>query len=213
MRLEIEAALARNIRIIPILIDTAKMPRADQLPASMAGLTRRQALTLSPGQFDYDTSRLLRVLDATLAELRTAQPGVGPTPPSPQEPRNQNPKEATQEPDERKSTDWKADLVSRSSAEALFRIYAGPRRFFLYIKRGSSLTPNALFINGERLPTSKDFERAVFSITDEYGEIDIDFKMTRAYFTEAFLNGLSFGTLRRIGRIRIAVDNVIVYEE
>jgi hypothetical protein len=72
VRLEIEAALTRNVRVIPILVDEATMPRADQLPPSLAGLVRRQALELSPARFDFDTSRLLKVLDRTLAEVRTA---------------------------------------------------------------------------------------------------------------------------------------------
>jgi hypothetical protein len=73
VRVEIEAALTRNVRVIPILVDGARMPRADELPASMARLVRRQALELSPSRFDFDTSRLLKVLDTTLAEVRTAQ--------------------------------------------------------------------------------------------------------------------------------------------
>jgi hypothetical protein len=43
VRLEIGAALSRNIRVIPILIDGATMPRAAQLPSSLAGLVDRQA--------------------------------------------------------------------------------------------------------------------------------------------------------------------------
>ena len=44
------------------------MPRADELPPSLARLVRRQALELSPARFDYDISRLLRVLDRSLTE-------------------------------------------------------------------------------------------------------------------------------------------------
>ena len=73
VRLEIEAALTRNVRVIPILVDGARMPRAAELPASLAELARRQALELSPARFNFDTSRLLRVLDRTLADVRTAQ--------------------------------------------------------------------------------------------------------------------------------------------
>jgi TIR domain len=69
VRLEIEAALTRNVRIIPILVDGAGMPHADELPA---GLVHRQALELSPSRFEYDTSRLIKVLDTTLANVRTA---------------------------------------------------------------------------------------------------------------------------------------------
>jgi hypothetical protein len=73
VRLEIEAALSRRVRVIPILVDGARMPRADELPESLATLERRQALELSPARFTFDTGRLLKVLDRTLAELRTAQ--------------------------------------------------------------------------------------------------------------------------------------------
>jgi hypothetical protein len=76
VRLEIEAALSRDVRVIPILVDGARMPRAEELPGSLAGLVRRQALELSPARFEFDTGRLLKVLDWTLAEVRTAQDDV-----------------------------------------------------------------------------------------------------------------------------------------
>jgi len=66
LRLEIETALTRGVRVIPVLVDGARMPRAAELPASLEKLTRRQALVLSPASFTADTSRLLKVLDATL---------------------------------------------------------------------------------------------------------------------------------------------------
>src|SRR5260370_36365502 len=50
VRLEIEAALTRGVRIIPILVDGALMPHEDQLPESLAPLARRQALELSPNR-------------------------------------------------------------------------------------------------------------------------------------------------------------------
>jgi TIR domain-containing protein len=68
VRLEIETALKRKIRIIPVLFEGARLPRAGELPASLARLVRRQALELSPSRFDADIAKLLRVLDATLAE-------------------------------------------------------------------------------------------------------------------------------------------------
>ena len=68
VRLEIEAALTRNVRVIPILVEAAQMPRADELPASLAKLPRRQALELSSSRFGSDTQRLLRTLDRTLTE-------------------------------------------------------------------------------------------------------------------------------------------------
>jgi hypothetical protein len=71
VRLEIEAALTRNVRVIPILVDGASMPDAAELPKSLARLVRRQALELSPSRFASDTGRLLSVLERTLVEVRT----------------------------------------------------------------------------------------------------------------------------------------------
>jgi hypothetical protein len=66
VRREIEAAWQRDIRVIPILVDGATMPRTEQLPPSLVKLTRHQALELSP--YRFDTDRLLRVLDKTVSE-------------------------------------------------------------------------------------------------------------------------------------------------
>jgi hypothetical protein len=70
VRLEIEAAFTRGVRVIPILVDGALMPRADQLPESLAPLVRRQALELSPNRFGSDFQRLLPVLNRTIAAAR-----------------------------------------------------------------------------------------------------------------------------------------------
>jgi len=82
VRLEIEAALTRDVRVIPVLVDGARMPRVADLPATLAKLVRRQALELSPSRFDFDTGRLLRVLDSSLAEAQARQAGTGPKSPS-----------------------------------------------------------------------------------------------------------------------------------
>lgn len=81
VRLEIEAALSRNVRVIPVLVEGARMPRADELPPSLVNLVRRQAVELSPSHFATDVDRLLRVLDRTLEE---AVSGRGPASPGPE---------------------------------------------------------------------------------------------------------------------------------
>jgi hypothetical protein len=68
VRLEVETALQRDVRVIPILVQGATLPRAEQLPVSLRKLVRRQALELSPNQFEYDTTRLLRVVEETIAQ-------------------------------------------------------------------------------------------------------------------------------------------------
>lgn len=75
VRLEIEVALERNIRVIPILVDGASLPSVEELPATLVKLVRRQTLELSPSRFEYDTNRLLKILNKTLG----GGAGDGPT--------------------------------------------------------------------------------------------------------------------------------------
>jgi hypothetical protein len=70
VRLEIEAALTRGVRVIPVLVDGARMPRPDRLPACLAPLARRQAVELSHARFTADLAGLLNVLEK---ELRPVQ--------------------------------------------------------------------------------------------------------------------------------------------
>ena len=88
VRVEIEAALSRDVLVIPILIGRASMPQEHELPAGLAKLVRRQALELSPNRFDFDTGRLFQVLDSTLADMgaRNATTQVMATASDPPEP-------------------------------------------------------------------------------------------------------------------------------
>lgn len=74
-RLEVESALARDVRVIPVLLQDAKMPEPEDLPESLAPLARRHAIELSDERWDYDVGRLIEVLDRTI--------GGGPPPPPP----------------------------------------------------------------------------------------------------------------------------------
>ena len=66
-RLEVETALTRqDVRVIPVLVQDAKMPEPEELPPSLQPLARRHAIELSDERWDYDVGRLLEVLDRTL---------------------------------------------------------------------------------------------------------------------------------------------------
>ena len=73
VRLEIETALNRGVRIIPVLVDGARMPTADELPLSLRSLARRQAISLNPASLA--TRGLIAVLKTVLAheEIVTGQ--------------------------------------------------------------------------------------------------------------------------------------------
>jgi len=59
VRIEIEKGLARHIRLLPVLIDTAPMPTHADLPSAMAPLATVQALVLSDSRWQYDMSQLV----------------------------------------------------------------------------------------------------------------------------------------------------------
>jgi hypothetical protein len=58
--IEIATALARGIRVIPVLIDGASMPRAEELPDSLKALARRNAVEVRNTQFGRDVGVVTR---------------------------------------------------------------------------------------------------------------------------------------------------------
>ena len=63
VRVEIETALQRDIRVVPVLIDGAVLPQAADLPPSLRPLIRRQALELSHTSFRSQVSHLIAAAD------------------------------------------------------------------------------------------------------------------------------------------------------
>lgn len=63
VRLEIEAALQRGIRVIPLLVGDAPMPSRGDLPDSIADFAQRQAHELSEKRWDFDVKCLVKTLD------------------------------------------------------------------------------------------------------------------------------------------------------
>ncbi|MGQ0697436.1 MAG: ankyrin repeat domain-containing protein [Panacagrimonas sp.] len=65
VRLEIAGALARGARVIPVLLQGARLPQAQELPPDLAGLPRRNAVELRDAQFISDAEALMRSIDAS----------------------------------------------------------------------------------------------------------------------------------------------------
>jgi TIR domain-containing protein len=105
VRLEIEAALNRDVRVIPVLVAGGVMPTSRELPQSLAPLTRRNALEMSDTHWDYDIDRLL---DALSRIEREKEASLEP----------QRAREAAE--DERRS------LAAAASAEAARPVVGGP---------------------------------------------------------------------------------------
>ena len=66
VRLEIEAALARDVRVVPVLIGGVGMPSEADLPQSLQPLARRQAVVINHSSFSRDMEALIKVLDQDL---------------------------------------------------------------------------------------------------------------------------------------------------
>ena len=66
VRREIATALKRDIRVIPVLVDGASMPRATELPDDLKPLVRRNALQVTDTGFDDDCRRLVDAIEQVL---------------------------------------------------------------------------------------------------------------------------------------------------
>jgi TIR domain len=62
VRIEIGAALQRSIPVIPLLLDGAKIPKADELPEDLKELALRNGMEIRHASFQDDMNRLLRGL-------------------------------------------------------------------------------------------------------------------------------------------------------
>lgn len=70
IRLEIATALKRNIRVIPVLVDGARMPKTAQLPEDLKPLARRNAHEISNTRWNYDVEELVKILEKDIGPSR-----------------------------------------------------------------------------------------------------------------------------------------------
>jgi formylglycine-generating enzyme required for sulfatase activity len=70
VRFEIAQALTRDIPILPVLVDGAKMPRTTQLPENLMELTRFQALPLRTESVTQDAATIAARLKSLLEKRR-----------------------------------------------------------------------------------------------------------------------------------------------
>ena len=68
--IEIAAALARNIRVIPVLVDGARTPKADRLPDPVKPLVRRNAVEVRNTHFGRDAEALANKVREALTVAR-----------------------------------------------------------------------------------------------------------------------------------------------
>lgn len=77
VRLEVETALGRGVRVIPVLVQGAEMPTEDALPGPLAKLARRNAIEVSDSRWSFDVDRLADAVEEALAQEPTKPPESG----------------------------------------------------------------------------------------------------------------------------------------
>jgi hypothetical protein len=80
VRLEIAAALRREVAVIPVLIDDAEMPDKAELPEDLRPLATRQGMTLDFRRFDAEVGRLVAFLRRTLQREQAEAGFASPAP-------------------------------------------------------------------------------------------------------------------------------------
>jgi hypothetical protein len=70
VRTEIREALARQIKVIPVLVSGTRMPSPEQLPDDIRAVTTRNALSLRHESFDDDTENIVSAIRGTDAPER-----------------------------------------------------------------------------------------------------------------------------------------------
>lgn len=75
VRVEIGTALARGMRVIPILVGGAVIPRVDELPDDLVALSLRQAYLVTDVRFHADVDALIRFLRSLDGSRRGAVSG------------------------------------------------------------------------------------------------------------------------------------------
>ena len=84
VRVEVTAAFERgDVRVIPVLVGGAPPPKKDDLPPDLSPLTRRHALEVTDGRWDYDLGVLVKTITRVFAapESPAREAEVTPTEP------------------------------------------------------------------------------------------------------------------------------------
>jgi hypothetical protein len=77
-RVEVATALERDdVRVIPVLVLGAAMPRADELPSDLAALSYRNAIELHENSWRYDVQRLTTKLEQVAGVTRQKEQPTG----------------------------------------------------------------------------------------------------------------------------------------
>lgn len=72
VRLELETALRGNVTVVPVTMETVKVPAADKLPGDLKALADYNAYPLTDVRWDYDVKHLIGVLKKAIGERESS---------------------------------------------------------------------------------------------------------------------------------------------
>jgi len=73
VRQEILAAIAGNVRILPVLVGGAQMPAPEALPEELSAFASVNAVEIRHARFDADVAAVIQILETHLQELEAAK--------------------------------------------------------------------------------------------------------------------------------------------
>lgn len=80
LRRELALALRQNVKIIPVLVNDASMPKSRELPSELRAIARTQAIALKPSSFNQDAeelvSELREILKPSAEEYRMVEESI-----------------------------------------------------------------------------------------------------------------------------------------
>ena len=141
IRIEIEAALQRDIPVVPVLVDGAELPYADDLPPSLRPFVRRQAFRLSHVGFRAEVASLIEAVAKVLGTVpdRTGQPPAG-------------------------QGNWQLDLMTDERYQKTFRLSSGTESHQITVKFG--LIAESIEIDGKRVVRTDHLHGNEFPLTE-----------------------------------------------
>jgi hypothetical protein len=153
VRLEIAAALERPIRVIPILVEGAAMPRRQELPEALTGLARRNALILRHESFRSDADRLLAAIEPLVETGTPGSVAAGRSTPEAPEQRQYAKQETRTTPEAAEQIKREADAAAARVAEAQARQEAKeqtsqprrPRIFLCYRREDTQWAARSIY--------------------------------------------------------------------
>jgi hypothetical protein len=141
VRIEIETALQRDIPVVPVLVDEAELPYADDLPPSLRPFVRRQAFRLSHAGFRAEIANLIEAVAKVLGTEpdRTGQP-----------PTDQG--------------NWQLDLVTDERYRKTFRLSSGTESHQITVK--FSLIVDSIEVDGKRVVRADHLHGNEYPLTE-----------------------------------------------